>query len=193
MLLGGHRERSPSLGRSNWLALTGARLFESPPRSLDMEIYRKEEGHDFYSVWCFYFDLYVCRMVSGDVQRSVGRLLTTRPTQRRGRRWRKIQIVTLKPWKDDSSHILALSFCAGLWAPEPNLTFHSCIRFNNSVQILCSWVVVLPAFSCDPETISTIDDTLSSIRLSTVPHNLNFITWKALEKWNLSISVCIKH
>ncbi len=48
------------LGRSNWLALTIARSLESPPCSLDMEIYRKEGGklflfHFVFFIWPLYY------------------------------------------------------------------------------------------------------------------------------------------
>ena len=49
------------LGHFNWLALTVARSLESPPRSLDMEIYRKERergrGTIFILFYAFLFDL----------------------------------------------------------------------------------------------------------------------------------------
>ena len=44
----GGEDRAPVFPRrSNWLALTGARSSESPPRSLDMEIYRRGAGELF--------------------------------------------------------------------------------------------------------------------------------------------------
>lgn len=59
------------LSRSNWLAPTGARSLESPPRSLDMEIYRKEGGELFrfycaFSIWPF-----CSRWVSWEPARSL--------------------------------------------------------------------------------------------------------------------------
>ena len=79
------------IGRSNWLAFTGARSLESPPRSLDMEIYRKGGGMEmiFILISAFLFDLYVPGMASGDTERSLESVLTTglikeNPRKRRG-------------------------------------------------------------------------------------------------------------
>lgn len=53
------------LGHFNWLALTGARLLESPPRLLDMEIYMKQEGREGI-IFILLYAFYVTFMLSGE-------------------------------------------------------------------------------------------------------------------------------
>ena len=66
------------LGHFNWLALTVARSLESPPRSLDMEIYRKEREREGGELFLFCFMLfYLTFKVSGDPNRPSERVLTT--------------------------------------------------------------------------------------------------------------------